>query len=285
MEAELVQQARAAIGEDADMMECAGACAYAAVPRFIEGGDDYVVYGDVGDSIDADSDSAPVCWHHAVQVRPHHCTWRRTVAVTRGVCSLPQLLKLLQVLHNAGIVHRDIRPDNLLFIRDSIDPAKRLRLMLIDWAYASRRNAEEPYCGATGFVSPAVAQHLIDRQKAGGDRTFRLTAGDDLYSWLLVCVWVHSKASMTAVLWGIEDQCAKDANLQRKQGLIDAMFKAQLRLPMWRRLHDAVVTIMNGQRDRVEESGSDRLPVDYTELFDLIPLGAELTMKDVEASC
>jgi hypothetical protein len=80
----MAQRARAVVAQHegaADSEPFAGACAYAAVPSVIKAGNDYVIFGEVGESIVDDDDSAPVCWHHVVQVRPHRCAWRRTVTV------------------------------------------------------------------------------------------------------------------------------------------------------------------------------------------------------------
>jgi serine/threonine protein kinase len=217
---------------------------------------------------------AAVYWHHAVQVCfvcfATHCD--RLPAAVNVVCWLSQLLHTLQVLHNAGRVHRDIRPDNLVFVKDSHNPAT-LRLLVIDWAYSCPRNSEELYNGATHFVSPAVAKHLLDRQLSAACRTFVFTAGDDLYSWLLVCVWMHALHHLTYVFATLEREYRHDPILARKQRAIGQVFNRYLESSMWRPLRDAVLRHMGN--DRRASSRGEMLAVDYRDLYELINIARQ----------
>lgn len=177
-----------------------------------------------------------------------------------------QVLNLLQVLHSADIVHRDLRPDNLVFY--SVDSC--VRVMLIDWAFACRRNERRPYCGATHFVSPTVAAHLINRycDGGGGGAMYRFTAGDDLHSWLRLCLWMANERHLDDTLDRIDEACKNDETLARKQRCVKAMFDAQLATATWAPLAKAVAAMA----ESVEGGGR----VDYTSLHELILSDEEL---------
>ncbi len=184
---------------------------------------------------------------------------------------LVQLLNTLMALHSAGYVHRDIRPDNLLFVPDQ-DDSERYRLMLIDWAYGCRRNSLEQYNGATHFVSPDsdVARHLDARQVYGAAKVFRFIAGDDLYSWLLVCVWLHAKHRLSGQFFELDEAMSNGRiELEQKQEAIRMLFEKHLELPMWRPLWDAVKAKMTKDRREADEGGPASA-VDYTALYNLI---------------
>jgi serine/threonine protein kinase len=186
-----------------------------------------------------------------------------------AVCNCRQVLELLQVLHNADIVHRDLRPDNLVFYK----VGSRVYVMLIDWAFACPRNEWRPYCGATHFVSPTVAAHLINRYSGSGSDTYCFTAGDDLHSWLRLCLWMSNERHLSDALGRIEVAHQGEATLAPKQRHIKHMFDKQLATTQWAPLAAAVNTIAAS----VAQAGGVR--VDYSTLHKLIPLNEELEYK------
>ncbi len=138
--------------------------------------------------------------------------------------------------------------------------------MVIDWAFSCRRNEMTAYCGATHFVSPAVAEHLIDRAKrAGPAPTFCYTATDDVHSWLRVCVFMFNRVSMSAALSRLD----RITHLAKKQRLVKKMFDDELASPTWRDLAAAVTALE--AYDAREFDAPPRV-FDYTHLRDLIPL-------------
>jgi serine/threonine protein kinase len=180
------------------------------------------------------------------------------------------LANTLQAIHNDGIVHRDVRPDNIVFIPvdDDVNQVK-----LIDFSFACRRNTLAPYSGATHFVSPRVADHLKQRSVGGGDdgdASFMFTAGDDLYSWMLVCVWMHSRAQLAAAFHRFD----RLTDVSKKQRLIRQMFNQQLATPTWCRLRDAVQVMISA--DAAAADCGEQLFVDYSPLHVLIPLPHQL---------
>lgn len=65
---------------------------------------------------------------------------------------LEQFCSILEVLHGAGVIHRDVRPPNLI-VRTKKDPPF-LRVVLIDFAYALRL---KPPLGELPFVAANTA--------------------------------------------------------------------------------------------------------------------------------
>jgi hypothetical protein len=82
----------------------------------------------------------------------------------------------LQKLHQLGLVHRDVRPDNLVYVnRQNSD-----RLVLIDWSSSIYKDTKASFEGTVRYASNDVLQGLSSRQKI----TFG--AGDDLCSMVKV---------------------------------------------------------------------------------------------------
>jgi len=79
-----------------------------------------------------------------------------------------QLLHVLETAHKRGIVHRDIRPCNLLEVNENI--------LLIDWGFATTIGVKGPYSGTISFASNRVlqAKNLHD--------DFESIPADDLHS-------------------------------------------------------------------------------------------------------
>jgi hypothetical protein len=67
-----------------------------------------------------------------------------------------QLLRLLRLLAGTGVVHRDLRPTNLLFYNG--------RLLVIDWAFAvdtTTMSAEQVLCCQLAVVAAAVVPDVV----------------------------------------------------------------------------------------------------------------------------
>ena len=65
-----------------------------------------------------------------------------------------QILMSMEYLHNMNIVHRDVKPENILYVAPGSNDIK-----LIDFGYAGIWSAEKPLtglCGTPDYVAPEV---------------------------------------------------------------------------------------------------------------------------------
>ncbi|MBO5923684.1 MAG: SUMF1/EgtB/PvdO family nonheme iron enzyme, partial [Lentisphaeria bacterium] len=81
-----------------------------------------------------------------------HFTPAEAVAITR------ELAAGLQVMHNAGLIHRDIKPDNIIFVNG--------RAKLSDPGLVIRLGEEASFAGTPGFIPPELLKDggSIDQQ-------------------------------------------------------------------------------------------------------------------------
>jgi len=85
-------------------------------------------------------------------------------------CHVAQIIQVLKVAHNAGYVHRDIRPENLLRVSND-------RALVIDWGFAEKVDFKGPYSGTLHFASDAVLNDLLSNKLL-----HKVSPQDDLHS-------------------------------------------------------------------------------------------------------
>ena len=64
---------------------------------------------------------------------------------------MEKLLRLVDFIHMKGVMHRDIKPDNIMLEDASLLP------ILIDFDLSENIDAEEyrnPFCGTPGYIAP-----------------------------------------------------------------------------------------------------------------------------------
>lgn len=166
----------------------------------------------VGESFDPTFiETTPIATHFGFDVRftGHHAL---------------QVLRVLQVVHSSGIVHRDIRPDNLLFHSEGV--------LVNDWGASIEANVRSPYHGAARHVSDDVLDFL-----ASDDETYVYTVCDDLIGFVrTLCsffvpemhlpsqlkdpVLIKSHWAKMPALWKEAEKLAKEQNHVGLQSLL-----------------------------------------------------------------
>jgi serine/threonine-protein kinase len=72
----------------------------------------------------------------------HHFAKDRKIAIMRD------LIKAVEIMHSLGIVHQDLKPNNIIITEDD-------KVKLIDFGIAARVGAEKPFCaGNYHYASP-----------------------------------------------------------------------------------------------------------------------------------
>lgn len=103
---------------------------------------------------------------------------QRSFTQDETVHVLMQLLESLREAHSAGLLHRDIKPDNIRVFAYDGDP---LRVKLLDFGIVKSFTEEQSNLTATGRVVGTV-RYMSPEQLTGGD----LSPASDLYSLGLV---------------------------------------------------------------------------------------------------
>jgi serine/threonine protein kinase len=92
------------------------------------------------------------------------------------------MLEALSQLHALGIVHRDVKPENIMCSNDLITPSFKL----FDFSSAARagsRDLDDPTGGTCGFFSPQFCA-MYERYIRGGDFStdFELHKCNDVFA-------------------------------------------------------------------------------------------------------
>jgi serine/threonine protein kinase len=169
-----------------------------------------------------------------------------------------QLLLLLQAIHRAGLCHRDVRPDNVVFVDDGVSAAFSVtrHVMLIDWAFACTLGVAEKYNGTLHFASSAVLDHLSCAPCA----PYASTRGDDLHAWARTCAALSHPKLHNALCCEFNSTLPIAANLYMD---LKAFWDANLQHEHW--------TALVSQIDVVASSATGTA-IDYLSLIPLIPV-------------
>lgn len=68
---------------------------------------------------------------------------------TEAFCYFSQIMKGILHLHQNGICHRDIKPDNILFSDEQ-------KLKITDFSLAEKFSDLESACGTPGYMAPEI---------------------------------------------------------------------------------------------------------------------------------
>jgi len=102
-------------------------------------------------------------------------------------CHVAQIIQVLKVAHDAGYVHRDIRPENLLRVSDE-------QALVIDWGFAERVDFKGPYRGTLHFASDAVLDDLLS------NGVHKVSRQDDLHSLVRAVYAIMHKDAINPLL-------------------------------------------------------------------------------------
>jgi serine/threonine-protein kinase len=93
-------------------------------------------------------------------------------SVKRALDVLGQLSDVLDHVHKRGVVHGDVKAENVLLVMEAAGPRRRHVVRLIDFGLATRRGSSDAteLCGTPQYIAPEVA--------SGGP----LTAAADIYA-------------------------------------------------------------------------------------------------------
>jgi eukaryotic-like serine/threonine-protein kinase len=110
-----------------------------------------------------------------------------TMAVDRTLGIARKVTSALAAAHDAGVVHRDLKPDNIFLVRDAPDtaPAARGRVCLLDFGVAKLLRGDGSFSASTtasGVLVGTPAYMSPEQCKGGG----QVDGRSDLYS--LGCV-------------------------------------------------------------------------------------------------
>jgi serine/threonine protein kinase len=96
---------------------------------------------------------------------------------------IKELVDILYIAHNVGVLHRDIRPENIIVYKGTV--------YIIDWSFAVDINHKEHYKGTITYASPQLLK------KIQNDSRVEYLPSDDLKSLIYVVLSQNKGSEVT----------------------------------------------------------------------------------------